>query len=184
MSPRSNKTPKSRPALAGRSVGRDRNSALQSSQTSVVPEWRWPNPGGTKGGSKMARREARPWHRSPGQRSIARTSPGSTTIPRPATLSGRHRSPRRGNGATTRRSPGNRRPDEVLHSSWRQLNRSGDAGRNLAEPDGSTVAPAPDKISRMSTERIARLAGRDHEQALVQVGQIIDAAIGRAVHRL
>ena len=72
----------------------------------------------------------------------------------------------------------------MVPDSWCQPDRSGDAGRHRPEGDRSTVAPADAKSLAWTAERIAGLAGRDHEQAAVQVGEVIDAAIGRAVHRL
>src|SRR3569833_2107530 len=36
----------------------------------------------------------------------------------------------------------------------------------------------------MTAERISRLAGGDHEQAAIEVDQVVDAAEGGAMHRL
>ena len=66
--------------------------------------------------------------------------------------------------------------------SWGQAHGRCD-GRGLrAERDGSAIAPPRHEVPAEPAERIAGLAGRDHEQRAVEVREVINAAIRRPVH--
>src|SRR5437868_3853230 len=59
-----------------------------------------------------------------------------------------------------------------------------DLGLGAGDLDVAQRLPAIDEVPRPRREHVARLAERDGEAAVVEVGEVVDRAVARAVHRL